>query len=197
MKQSESKYFTTASKMDDAFLKLLEKKDFEYITIKEICKVAGVNRSTFYLHYETIADLLFESVSYMNKQFLSHMKKNPEIFIAKLQESSPDELYLITPEYLIPYLDYIKQYRWLFRTVTKNATVLEMDKSYDKMFRYVLAPILDCYGVPQHERHYILAFYIQGIMAIISEWIKKDCADPIEYIADLIQRCVRRYKEEQ
>ena len=25
----------------------------EYITVKEICETAGVNRSTFYLHYET------------------------------------------------------------------------------------------------------------------------------------------------
>ena len=28
---------------------------------------AVVNRSTFYLHYETVADLLSESVEYMNK----------------------------------------------------------------------------------------------------------------------------------
>lgn len=54
MNRSESKYFSTAVKMDKAFLELLEKKDFAYITVKEICENAGVNRSTFYLHYETI-----------------------------------------------------------------------------------------------------------------------------------------------
>lgn len=32
------------------------------ITIKEICKKAGVNRSTFYLHYESIDDLLEETL---------------------------------------------------------------------------------------------------------------------------------------
>lgn len=65
MNKSESKYFNTAMKMDKAFLELLEKKDFEYITVKEICEKAEVNRSTFYLHYETIGDLLDESVQYM------------------------------------------------------------------------------------------------------------------------------------
>lgn len=69
MKKSESKYFNTAVRMDRAFLELLEKKDMEYITVKEICEAAGVNRSTFYLHYETIDDLLAESVQYMNQQF--------------------------------------------------------------------------------------------------------------------------------
>lgn len=44
--------------MDNAFLELIEEKEFAYITVKEICEKAGVNRSTFYLHYETIGELL-------------------------------------------------------------------------------------------------------------------------------------------
>ena len=54
MKKTDSKYFQTAARMDEAFLTLLQKKEFAYITVKEICAAAGVNRSTFYLHYETI-----------------------------------------------------------------------------------------------------------------------------------------------
>ena len=50
MNKNESKYFSTAIKMDEALIALLEKKDFSYITVKEICEKAGVNRSTFYLH---------------------------------------------------------------------------------------------------------------------------------------------------
>ena len=58
MNKNESKYFNTAQKMDEALITLLEKKELAYITVSEICKEAGVNRSTFYLHYETIQDLL-------------------------------------------------------------------------------------------------------------------------------------------
>ena len=43
--------------MDEALLALLEKKEFTYITIRELCAAAGVNRSTFYLHYQDIYDL--------------------------------------------------------------------------------------------------------------------------------------------
>lgn len=69
MNKSERKYFATAAKMDEAFLEILEKKDFAYITVKEICAAAGVNRSTFYLHYETLDDLLSESISHINERF--------------------------------------------------------------------------------------------------------------------------------
>ena len=196
MNRSESKYFNTAVRMDEAFLSLLEKKDFAYITVKEICEAAGVNRSTFYLHYETMADLLSESVSHMNEQFLTYMKKDSQTFVTKLRDCPLDELYLITPEYLTPYLSYIEQHKRLFRTATENAAVLGMDKSYDRMFRHVFTPILDRYGIPQQDRRYIMAFYIQGLMAIISEWLRNDCADSIAYVVDMIQRCVKRRREE-
>ncbi len=92
--------------MDKAFLELLGKKDFAYITVKEICELAGVNRSTFYLHYETMSDLLSESVSYVNEQFLSHMKMNSKGFVEKseIKDCSVDDLYLVTPGYLICHL---------------------------------------------------------------------------------------------
>lgn len=196
MKKSESKYFATAARMDEAFLALLEKKDFAYITVKEICEEAGVNRSTFYLHYETMADLLSESVSHMNEQFLTHMKKDTDAFVTKLWDCPLDELYLITPEYLTPYLDYIEQHKLLFRTATENAAVLGMDKSYERMFRHVFTPILDRYGIPQQDRPYLMAFYIQGLMAIISEWLKNDCTDSVADVVNVIQRCVKRRREE-
>ncbi len=197
MNKSESKYFATAVRMDEAFLALLEKKDFDYITVKEICEVAGVNRSTFYLHYETMADLLSESVSHMNEQFLAYMKRDSQAFVTKLRDCPLDELYLITPEYLTPYLEYIEQHKRLFRTATENAAVLGMDKSYDRMFCHVFTPILDRYGISQQDRHYIMAFYIQGLMAIISEWLKNDCADSIGYVVNMIQRCVKRRRKHE
>ena len=105
MNKSESKYFNTAVRMDEAFLKLLEKKDFEYITVKEICEEAGVNRSTFYLHYETLSDLLAECIRHLNQQFLAYMESDEYGVAAKLKTDCPlDELYLVTPKYLGPYL---------------------------------------------------------------------------------------------
>lgn len=191
MSKSESRYFATAARMDEAFLTLLAKKDFGFITVKEICEVAGVNRSTFYLHYETMSDLLSESVSRMNEQFLACMGKDSDAFSAQLRNRPREDLYLITPDYLTPYLSYIKNNKRLFRTATENAAVLRMDKSYEKMLRHVFTPILDRYGVLQRDRPYIMAFYIQGLMAIISEWLKNDCADSITHVTGVIQQCVK------
>ena len=78
MNKSESKYFNTALRMSEALIALLEEKDLEYITVKEICHQAGVNRSTFYLHYETIADLVNETLEIINQRFLSYFPQQEE-----------------------------------------------------------------------------------------------------------------------
>lgn len=108
-----------------------------------------------------------------------------------------DELYLITPEYLVPYLSYVKENQRLFRTGIENAAALRLEDSYKGLSRYVITPVLDRYGVPEREKPYLMAFYLHGLMAVISEWLKNDCAKPAEYIAGVIQRCVKRRAEEQ
>ena len=85
MTHSESKYFATAGRMDEAFLAMLEEKDFAYITVKEICERAGVNRSTFYLHYETVNDLLTESARYVIDKLIEKMPQNTAEFFEKLK----------------------------------------------------------------------------------------------------------------
>ena len=68
MNKSESKYYNTAVKMDLALISLLKEKPFDYITVSEICSKAGVNRSTFYLHYENTRDLLKETIAYLKEK---------------------------------------------------------------------------------------------------------------------------------
>lgn len=196
MNKSESKYFATAVRMDEAFLELLGKKDFSYITVKELCEAAGVNRSTFYLHYETMEDLLSESVGHMTEHFLTYMKQDTAAFVAKLRTCPMEELYLITPEYLTPYLSYIKENQRLFRTSMENAGALRLEDSYAGLFQHILTPILDRYGVAEQDRPYLMAFYLHGLMAIISEWLKHDCAGSIEYIVSIIQQYVKRRETE-
>ena len=192
MNRSESKYFATAARMDEAFLELIGKKDFAYITVKEICEKAGVNRSTFYLHYETVGDLLEESAQHIIDQFVASMSHDPVDFLEKLPDRPLDELYLITPEYLMPYLTYIKEHRRIFKATVEQASALRMIDAYQKLSRHVFIPISNRFGVPPEDRKYVMQFHISGLMAIINEWLKDDCRDSIEHIISVMQRCIHR-----
>ena len=108
MNKNESKYFNTAKKMNDALIALLETKEYEYITIKEICNIANVNRSTFYLHYSNMNDLLEETIKSLSLSFNSHFKskENESTIISK---DNLEDLLLINDDNLIPYLNFIKE----------------------------------------------------------------------------------------
>lgn len=197
MNRSESKYFATAARMDEAFLELLEKKDFAYITVKEICEKAGVNRSTFYLHYETVSDLLAESARYIITQFVEAMPHDTAEFMSQIQTRPLEELYLITPEYLTPYLNYIKKHRRIFRTTLEQASVLGMNDAYLSLNRHVFMPILNRYQVPLSNQKYMMPFYINGLMGIVNEWLKEDCEDSIERMISVIRVCIPGPKFEE
>lgn len=176
--------------MDEAFLELISEKDISLITITEICQKAGVNRSTFYLHYENINDLLDESIEYIKLKFKHHMRSHVESFIPKLNDCPIDMLYLLTPKYLVPFLEFIKEHRQIFKAALKYPTLLHMDKIYERMFRYVFTPILERCHVHESEQKYMMMFYIHGLMAIIDDWLKNDCAESVLSIAGIMQKCV-------
>lgn len=194
MNRSESKYFATAVRMDEAFLELLEEKDFAYITVKEICERAGVNRSTFYLHYETVNDLLAESARYIIDKLIENMPQDTAEFFEKIQTRPLEELHLITPEYLSPYLNFIKDHRRIFRTALEQSSVLGLEDAYLALNRHVFAPILNRFQVPSSGQKYIMPFYIHGLMAIINEWLKEDCKDSVEQLISVIQLCIPVYQ---
>lgn len=194
MNKSESKYFNTACLMDEALLALLEKKEYAYITVKEICEKAGVNRSTFYLHYETADELLKESLSFIFSKFREKYDSNLQI---KTDSESLNDLYLITPEYIIPYLEFLSENKRIFMTAVEKPDIFGVMQYFDEMYSKVFNPILDRFGVEQCERKYVLAYHMSGMHAIIIEWVKGGCQEPMQYIAGLLIKYTLPYKEQE
>ena len=190
MNKNESKYFNTAKKMDEALIALLEKKEFSYITVKEICETAGVNRSTFYLHYENTSDLLNETTQYILDRFSSYFKIDRECVIQRYAQKNPDDLVFITPEYLTPYLTFIRDNQRIFRTALKEFGSLGFDEVYQRLFIHIFDPILERFEYSKETRNYVMKFYLTGITAVVMEWIGNDCNDSIDTVADIIIDCI-------
>lgn len=191
MNRSESKYFNTALLMDNALISLLAEKDLEFITVKEICQKAGVNRSTFYLHYETMGDLLGEAMENMYKKFFSAFEANAHEFSEDIAKKELKDLIFITSDYLYPYLNFIKNNQKLFKASFRNPSVLQLDIRFGELKKYVLEPILSIFKIPDKDHHYWINYYIHGTMAIVREWLMNDCHDSVERVAGIIENCVR------
>ena len=188
LNKSESKYYTTACLMDEALILLLEKKEYSFITIKEICEKAGVNRSTFYLHYETIDDLLSECIEYVgnkiNKKF-SNKVINKQV----IKDSKLEDLLLITPEYLLPYLEFLKENKAIYKIAYSQPNVFKEQYVVNHLHKNIFEPILNRFLVPKNEQKYIISFYLSGMGALMIEWIKNDCKEDIQTIINILMKC--------
>ncbi len=191
MNKSESKYYNTAVRMDEALLALLAEKDLSFITVKEICQLAEVNRSTFYLHYETIGDLLDECFEHMNRRFLEYFPKTSD-FVGRIQTAPIEDLYLVTPEYLLPYLRYARENRRLYELALERPEALNSSGQLAGMLGAIIGPIMDRLGVGAVEREYVLAYTIHGIVSVVQTWLRRGCKEDEEYVAHLIVGLVPR-----
>lgn len=187
MNRFESKYFNTALIMDDALIELLLKKDYEYISVKDICLKAGVNRSTFYLHYETKDDLLKETIKYINKKFYDSFN-NKKIDVNKIE--SLKELILVNKNYLVPYLNYIKQNENIFKLMYDKPELFNSKENFQNMYDNIFQPILERFNVPKNEQIYIFEYYSKGVIAIILKWVSLSCKEDIDFVISMIEKCL-------
>ncbi len=189
MNKSEAKFRNTAVKMDDALVALLEHKKFNDISIMEVCEKAGVNRSTFYAHYENLYDLLKETQERAVSDFSASF--GATLSSADLSEMTPDELIFITPQYLVPYLTFIKKNRRLYEVYNhSNAFPIgDMDK---QLIEKVFVPIYAKNGVTDRRVvEYMSRYFMSGVTAITMEWVRRGCEDDILFICEVISICVR------
>lgn len=49
---------TARKKIQRAVIELLKEKEVEQLKVSQICRVAGINRSTFYANYEDCNDMV-------------------------------------------------------------------------------------------------------------------------------------------
>lgn len=191
MKKTEGKYFYTAQLMNQALLLLLEKKDIEFITITEITKKAGVSRSTFYLHYEDVYELLEETIENLNCQFINsfNIKKPFEI-------NSKKQAFLLTNEFLVPYLNFCKEHKRILMIINQKPHLFKNKYVYQKMYNSVFYPAISRFITEETKKIYKLEFFTQGVVAIIHKWIELGCVTEIDELVNIILSCIH-YKNEE
>ncbi|VUX01941.1 TetR/AcrR family transcriptional regulator [Streptococcus vestibularis] len=140
----------------NAFLQLLNQKDYEAITVQEIIDLADVGRSTFYSHYESKELLLDE----LCKKLFHHLFERDEYF-------SPQD-----------YLDHIFQH---FKKNQDHVTSLLLSKNdyfsrqLHKELEHDVYPMLADELVQSHPNiphSYLKHLVVTNFIETLSWWLK-------------------------
>lgn len=107
-KKEDLRVVKTKEIIRNTFKNMILEMDYDYITIKELTERAKINRKTFYLHYDSLDDLLLEiqnslannfiekQVSYTN---LEDMKYLIGLFFESANKNPLDERILCSGSY--------------------------------------------------------------------------------------------------
>lgn len=181
MKKIICTYATAQKRMIDGMISLLQYKSFLDITVKELCMVSNVNRTTFYAHYDNTYELLEDSQDYMINKFLDSFPNKVDI------NNLPKDIDFIDKEYLVPYLQFIKENKVIYETYAKNNITVSKNDFFSKIMENISKPVYKLHNIVNEvDLLYITRFYIDGITSIVNEWIKRDFEESEDYIASLI-----------
>ncbi len=105
MSKHDTKFINTKKKIQSGFLSMLNKKNFDDISITDICQEANINRGTFYNHYKTTYYLLNDLMKNTYESFNNSMR----VYL-KGKTITNIKNYL-DKDVLIPYMKFVRKNR--------------------------------------------------------------------------------------
>lgn len=153
-------------KIEKVFIELLQTKALSQITVSDICKRTGLNRSTFYANYTDIYELA------------DRIKKGLENEVAKVY-SEEWENKTHTHNFL-KLFRHIQENQIFYKTFFK----LDYDNTYQSVFLdmdYLAAQFDDDY-LPYH-----IEFFKNGLNAVIKKWLQGGCQETPEQMCKILE----------
>lgn len=173
-------YRSTHESIKTSFLSLTKKKS--NITIGDICEKAGINRSTFYLHYSGVGPLLEEiyreSFQVLNKQY----------------ESTPPDHPSRTPlsyESFQIICEHIRQNKEFYCLFFQMNTSFPIKEGFDAMWEHTFVPLYKKIGITDSEIMLHRFVCIQSAFtSTVRFWTENDCLLPVNDIATILHECI-------
>ncbi len=160
--------------LKESLLQLMEEKPISKISIKEICEISEMSRSTFYMHYQDQFELLKDIENEVLEKSFEALKDVGNDFN--------------TIESIEAFLNYVKSNKETFGVLFCQADTEDFQNAIiKKVEAHVKESISDIEQTP-HDR-YIFTFIMQGSMSVLRSWIKTDFDIPLPELANLIFNC--------
>lgn len=88
----EPRFVKKRDALQRAFIDLTLEKRTTRLTVKELAESAGVNRMTFYSHYDEVSDVLAEFIDGLALKIMASCEDGSAMDIGKLLESATDAM---------------------------------------------------------------------------------------------------------
>lgn len=159
--------------LKDALVTAMQTEHISKISVKSLCELADVNRSTFYAHFRDQYDLL----RVVQREALDKIA-------AYLRGQDFNESRPISQQALIRILDYVKENANLFKALFSDNGDPDIRTEIMDLTQIFPMDIYESAG--ERIRGYMAGFGAMGCISVLQKWLNDGMPESTTQIADLI-----------
>ena len=183
-KKEDRRVRRTKKLLTQALMQLLQEKQVNEITVKELTELADMNRGTFYLYYRDIYDML-EKIEDSLFDGLNEIVSLP-------QNAAPMEA---TKPILLDLFRFIGENQEVCRVLLSANGDMSFLHRLNEVVREKSKAVWESLyareaGEEEFDYHY--SFVVFGCAGLIRAWLNRNCPEPPEQMAALADAMIRK-----
>ena len=183
LKREDRRVRRTKKLLTQALTELLQKKQVNEITVKELTDLADMNRGTFYMYYRDIFDML--------EKIEDELFQKLDVIAQSHEHGDPTQQ--VKP-ILLDLFRFIEENQEVCRVLlSPNGDMNFLHRLYEAIRERGLEIWKDQMGsLGEKEFDYRYSFVIFGCAGMIRAWVNRSCQETDMQMAELADRMIRR-----
>lgn len=164
----------TKQAITESFLQLLDEKPFRKITVKDIVERCGINRNTFYYHYQDIPALLEEIlISRIDALLEKHS-----------QVGSLEDCIAITVKY---FTENKKSVMHVYRSLPREIFIQHLDHLLMYLVEEYITDVSGSLSIAPEDREIVVRYFKCLLVGIFLDWL--DAGMSYDLLGDSLRVC--------
>lgn len=163
----------TKQMLRNSLIELLKEKPLHSISIKEICVLADLNRSTFYRHYATTYELYEDILAVASEDVAKIIERHKQ---------GREELQTL----MVEILEHAEANRELFLVLLNENGNLNVGELFSDNVKKVIKKVRPQQNVTPELELYIIQFFAAGVANFLWTWLNDDRRHSPKMVATFI-----------
>lgn len=169
----------TIENIDRTFCALLLEKDYDRISVTEICARAKIQRKTFYTYYPSVDALLREKLDVMSRGYIERIKKY----------SVPEQLAEINREFYL----YSTEQGDLYEKLVCSAAYRSIGSDLlNELVRRTWQDAPWFKSLDPYEQNILLSFVYSTGAGLYRQWVEDDKKIPLEHMIQFAEQLLEQ-----
>lgn len=183
MNENDLRVIKSKAALHKALLVLLKNNALEEISVSALCREAGVNRGTFYLHYKEVSALFDEHLRQLlndlEESFYEPIRKTPRLNASEFDPST------------IRIFHHVKKFQPFYEIVFDKKSSLSYYYSLFNKIKALLQESVVSNSANYNDFELMLSYQANAIMGLLIGWSEQGFAASPDYMSQQLANIVQ------